>query len=118
MQKTGNHMKVFKLLFVTFSLLYTVCVNAGNTTGTVNEVYVLGFKDAITFSLNSENQNFDACAETAERYGVSTSTEQGRVIFSTILAAKASKQTIKVFGLGDKCTVHGDAEDLNYLIIK
>jgi hypothetical protein len=68
------------------------------------------YNDFVLFSLESTQPSLAACAVTG-RYVVSTSTQQGKNILSTILAAKAAGQTVSVMGKST-CTTHGDAEDV------
>ena len=97
------------------SFLYSISAFAGETTGKVNLVYVHGYNDFLLFSMTSSQPSFASCAVTG-RYAISTSTQQGKNILSTILAAKAANLTITVGGK-NTCTTHGDAEDINGIVI-
>lgn len=89
--------------------------SAGTTTGTVNQLYIHEYNDSILFNMTSQSQNFIGCA-TTKRYAVSTSTQQGKNILSTILAAKISDKSVMVVG-ENTCTTHGDAEDISWMRI-
>ena len=101
-----------KFLYVLFAILLALSpsVFAGNTTGKIHTVWVHNYNDFVLFSLESTQPSFTTCAVTG-RYVVSTSTQQGKNILSTVLAAKAAGQTVSVMGK-NTCTTHGDAEDV------
>jgi hypothetical protein len=104
-----------KSLFVGFICIFTVNVYAGTTDGKVGSVFVHAFNDVFAFGMVSTNPVFASCAA-SKRYAVSTSTQQGKNLLSTILAAKAAGQTIQVVGKGT-CTANGDSEDINYVAV-
>jgi hypothetical protein len=101
-----------KFLHLLFAILlfFSPSVFAGNTTGKIHTVWVHYYNDFVLFSLESTQPSLAACAVTG-RYVVSTSTQQGKNILSTVLAAKAAGQTVSVMGK-NTCTTHGDAEDV------
>ncbi|RYY75042.1 MAG: hypothetical protein EOO52_12090 [Gammaproteobacteria bacterium] len=107
-------MKIRNIIFV-LSCFFSGSVFAGETTGKVNLLYVHGYNDFILFSMISAQPGFASCAVTG-RYAISTSTQQGKNIFSTILAAKAANLTITVSGKST-CTTHGDAEDISAIVV-
>lgn len=88
-----------KSILVGFICVASGYVYAGATEGKVGAVFVHVFNDAFVFSMQPTYSGFASCA-TSKRYAVNTSTQQGRNILSTILAAKASNQTIQVVGMG------------------
>ena len=106
-----------KLKNVLFDLSIFSCSStfAGDTTGKVNLVYVHGYNDFILFSLTSTQPNFSSCAVSG-RYAISTSTQQGKNILSVVLAAKAAGLSITV-SRKNTCTTHGDAEDINAVVV-
>jgi hypothetical protein len=53
----------------------------------VKLIYVHGFNDLIAFNMETNQANFTACAIT-KRYAISTATQQGKNILSTILLPK------------------------------
>lgn len=102
--------------FIACALLsasFSVC--AGNTQGIVSAVTVHTADDKVFFSITSTTQNFATCA-TSRRYVVQTTSQQGKNILSSILAAKAAKQTVTAYG-ANVCTTYADAENLSYLVI-
>ena len=107
-------MKVKAVLFGFITLLACNAF-AGVTEGKLSTVFVHGFNDVFAFRMQSSSPNFASCA-TSMRYAVSTSTQQGKNILSTILAAKAAGQTIQVVGK-NTCTTHSDAEDIHYVVV-
>lgn len=97
-----------------------ICIVAGNASAGVTEgkptaIFVHGFNDGIAFAMQSTGPNFASCA-TSLRYAISTSTQQGKNILSTILAAKAAGQTIQVVG-NNTCNALSGAEDINYIVV-
>lgn len=96
-------------------LVFSPSVFAGSTTGKIHTIWVHYYNDFVLFSLESTQPSLAACAVTG-RYVVSTSTQQGKNILSTILAAKAAGQTVSVMGK-NTCTIHGDAEDISAISI-
>jgi len=107
-------MKVKGLLFGVICVL--ACnAKAGVTDGKLGTVFVHGFNDVVAFGMQSSSPNFASCA-ISMRYAVSTSTQQGKNLLTTILAAKAAGQTIQVVGK-NTCTANGDAEDINYIVV-
>lgn len=102
-------MKYLRALFL-MCLIFSSSVFAGNTTGKINTIWVHYYNDFVLFSLDSSQPNLAVCAVTG-RYVVSTSTQQGRNVLSTILAAKAAGQLVTVMGK-NTCTTHGDSEDV------
>lgn len=105
----------FKSLSVGLMCWFSVNVFAGTTEGKVGSIFVHGFNDAFAFGMISTNPMFASCA-TSRRYAISTATQQGKNILSTILAAKAAGQAIQVVGKGT-CTANGDSEDIAYIAV-
>ena len=103
------------IFVVVLSFFLSVNTFAGETTGKVNLLYIHGYNDFILFSMTSSQPSFASCAVTG-RYAISTSTQQGKNILSTVLAAKAANLTITVGGK-NTCTTHGDAEDINGIVV-
>lgn len=105
-------MKRFVFLVIAFLSLQAF---AGETQGKIQSIWVHGYNDTVLISLVTTQPNLAPCAVTG-RYAISTSTQQGKNIMSTILFAKASNQTVAVGGR-NTCSVHGDAEDINAIVI-
>lgn len=104
-----------RFFFVLILLMSSTAI-AGETKGKVRSIWIHAYNDYVFFNLGSAQPGFSACAVT-HRYVVSTATQQGKNILSTILAAKAAGQTIIVNGK-NVCTTHGDAEDIFALVIE
>jgi len=107
-------MKISNLI-LGLAFLTSANVFAGETTGKVSLLYVHGYNDFILFGMTSAQPSYAACAVTG-RYAISTSSQQGKNILSTVLAAKAAGLTITVSGK-NTCTTHGDAEDINAIVV-
>lgn len=107
-------MKFKKILFALIGSI-AVNANAGVTEGKPAAVFVHGFNDVFAFSMQSTAPNFASCA-TGLRYAISTASQQGKNIISTILAAKAAGQTIQVVG-SNTCTALATVEDILYIVV-
>jgi hypothetical protein len=104
-----------KNLIAIFVFAFSTATFAGDTTGKINLLYIHAYNDTVLFTMNSAETKFAPCAVTG-RYAISTSSQQGRNILSTILAAKLSGLSISVSGK-NTCATHGDAEDINAIYI-
>ncbi len=105
----------FKNILIAFSLFSSASAFAGETTGKVKLLFIHAYNDTILFTMETTQPNLAACAVTG-RYAISTSSQQGKNILSSILAAKAAGLSITVSGR-NTCTTHGDAEDINAVVL-
>ena len=104
-----------KNTLIALSIFSSAAAFAGDTTGKVSLLYIHAYNDLILFNMTATQSNLASCAVTG-RYAISTATQQGKNILSAILAAKAAGLSITVSGR-NTCTFHGDAEDINAIVI-
>jgi hypothetical protein len=90
--------------------------HAGITVGKIGNLFISTSSDVFSFSMLSDSQNFHTCAKQF-LYSVSTSSQQGKNIYSAILAAKSSGQVVQIVGASKCDLAPNSGEDVIYISV-
>lgn len=105
----------YRYLIGIFILLLSFHAYSGTATGKIID-YATNKFNIFSFALDVPETSKPAC-NTANRYAVSTSTQAGRDVMSSIVNAKNVNLTVSVSGL-NTCTAWGDSEDVNVIQVR
>ncbi len=95
-------------------MLLSMSANASNIQGTVISVWAHNMSNHFLWEMDKPLGSCSTFATNRDRYVVDISTNKGRMIASTILAAYASKQRVNVGGTGT-CAEWTDSESVNWV---
>ena len=99
--------------FVLISIaLLPLAASCGNTTGSVVQLQVFqGTNNNVYLTTTGVNSSVPACASATGKYVFDISTAPGKAVYSGILAAKLTNNTITVVG-SNTCTLDASSENV------
>lgn len=106
-----------KVLMGLCLLLFSISSNAADTIGSIGRIHIHHDNGKVFFWVNATTASYASCATIQGRYVIDSKTEEGKSVMSALLFAKASRQTIEVYGAGN-CLLHGDTETARILAIQ
>lgn len=111
-----------KKILVAAMMIASICIGfshsvsaAGQITGTITELLQRNSDGIIYLALTGTPTGRPACATSGYWMIANETSDTGKRLFATLLAAKLSNSVIQVIGTGT-CTRWVDGEDINYVI--
>ncbi len=102
------------LIAISLALAHLAAQAAGTATGLVVTTAVE--KPGFAFVTNSVNATGKPACATQNRWAMDLSTNSGKAMYATLIAAKATGSTVYMLGNGS-CSIVLDTEDLYYIVV-